>query len=88
MDLNEARLELDALDAEIASLFVRRMRVIDQIRDIKKNSGAPVNQPGREKQVTDRLLSLTKGEYPEELLALYQSIFEISKARQTGKPRE
>lgn len=82
MNLEEARQALDALDNQIAKLFVERMRVIDQIRDIKRASGAAVNQPGREKQVTDRLLDLTESEYGEELLALYDGIFAISKGRQ------
>lgn len=82
MMLDEARKTLDELDARIAELFVRRMEVIDQIAEIKFGQQAPVYRPEREKQVTDRLVLMTGDKYEAEILALYERIFELSRARQ------
>ena len=82
MSLEKVRETLDKIDAQIADLFYQRMEVIDRIAVIKAGSGAPVHHPEREKQVTDRLLGLTGTQYQEELLALYDCIFRISRSRQ------
>lgn len=82
MSLEKAREALDKIDAQIADLFYQRMEVIDRIAVIKAGSGAPVHRPEREKQVTDRLLGIAGTQYQEELLALYDCIFRISRSRQ------
>ncbi|HPY43716.1 MAG TPA: chorismate mutase [Clostridia bacterium] len=82
MTLEEARLALDGIDAQLARLFDQRMQVIDRIAVIKQGSGAPVHNPAREAAVTGRLLEMTGTVYREELLALYDAIFAISRARQ------
>lgn len=82
MSLEKARETLDTIDAQIADLFYQRMEVIDRIAAIKAGSSAPVHRPEREKQVTDRLIRLTGTQYQEELLALYDCIFRISRSRQ------
>lgn len=82
MTLEEARLALDGIDAQLSRLFDQRMQIIDQIAAIKQGSGTPVHNPEREKAVTGRLLELTGTVYREELLSLYDAIFAISRARQ------
>ncbi|NLM86298.1 MAG: chorismate mutase [Clostridiales bacterium] len=83
MTLEEARLALDRIDAQIAQLFYERMGVVDQIAQIKKDCAAPVHRPDREKQVTDRLMEICGPEYSKELLSLYERVFEVSRKRQT-----
>ncbi len=80
--MEEARKTLDELDAQIAELIYKRMAVVDRIARIKHDQEAPVYRPEREKQVTDRLLSLVGDKYEEELLALYAKVFEVSRNRQ------
>ena len=82
MSLEKAREALDKIDAQIAALFYQRMEVIDRIAVIKAGSGAPVQHPEREKQVTDRLIGIAGIKYQEELLELYDCIFKISRSRQ------
>ncbi len=83
MTLDEARLELDRIDRQMALLFVERLAVIDQVAAIKRGSGAPVHDPERERLVIGRLSALTGGTHQDELQQLYGRIFEISRDRQT-----
>lgn len=85
MDLSRAREKLDTLDAKIASLFVERMDVIEEIAAYKSGSGIPVHDPVREQQVISRLTALTGGKYAEELESLYQGIFQISRSLQNKR---
>lgn len=82
MTLESARLELDRIDLQLASLFYERMAVIDQIAAIKAGSGQAVRNEARERQVTDRLADALGPAYQEQLLQLYELIFALSRARQ------
>lgn len=82
MDIKEARAALDRIDRQIASLFCERLRIIDQIAALKRTSGMAVHQPQREAEVLHALLSGQEAGYREDLRALYEQIFEISRDRQ------
>ncbi len=51
--LEEARLEINAVDQEMAKLFVRRMRAAEKVAAYKKNNGLPILDPMREAQVIE-----------------------------------
>lgn len=82
MDLTQAREKLDILDATLAKLFIQRMGIIEEIAKYKAGQGIAVHDPKREHDVILRLQDLTKEQYSEELEALYQSIFTISRGLQ------
>ena len=48
MDLNEARREIDAVDAEMRSLFARRMEAVRAVAAAKRAAGLPVEDAARE----------------------------------------
>ncbi len=49
--LEEARLEINEIDEEMAKLFVRRMRASEKVAEYKKMHGLPVHDPAREARV-------------------------------------
>jgi chorismate mutase/prephenate dehydratase len=59
-ELQQARLRIDALDAEIQKLINQRARVAQDVRDIKLRSGAPDGdhyRPAREAEVLKRAMA-------------------------------
>lgn len=51
--LEEARREINEIDAEMARLFERRMNAVERIAAYKKESGMPIFDSTREKQVIE-----------------------------------
>ena len=85
MDLSQARKKLDEIDRELASLFIKRLEIIDEIAVYKTAMGIEIYHPEREKEVISRLLSQTDERHRPDLTALYDRIFEISRDRQARK---
>lgn len=52
--LEQARQEIDAVDAQLAALFERRMRAVVQVAQYKKAHGLPIHDPAREEQVLQK----------------------------------
>ena len=53
-ELEQARQEIDAVDAQLAALFERRMRAVVQVALYKKARGLPIHDPAREEQVLQK----------------------------------
>ena len=49
--LQQARQEIDSIDKEMAQLFVRRMRAVEQVSEYKREHGLPVSDAAREEAV-------------------------------------
>ena len=49
--LEKARQEIDAVDREMAALFVRRMRAVEDVADYKRSHGLPILDTAREEAV-------------------------------------
>ena len=60
--LEEARREIDAVDREMAALFVRRMRAVEAVADYKMAHGLPIHDPVREEAVVRRNSALIEDE--------------------------
>ena len=60
--LEEARIEINAVDAEMAKLFERRMRAAEKVAAYKKEMGLPILDPAREAKVIERGASLMEDE--------------------------
>ena len=52
--LQQARAEIDAVDAEMAALFERRMRAVADVARYKAETGKPVFDAAREAAVLDK----------------------------------
>lgn len=88
MDLLQARKELDGIDRELASLFIKRLEIVEEIAEYKISAGLEIYQPEREKEVISRLLSQTDERHHSDLTALYARIFEISRGLQAREGAE
>ena len=53
-ELEQARQEIDAVDAQLAALFERRMRAVVQVARYKQAHGLPIHDPAREEQVLQK----------------------------------
>lgn len=83
MELSEIRKEIDAIDIEIKTLFLKRMGLSEKVAEEKIRKGLPVLNQAREDEIVS---ALTKEETPEDAKALeelYRCIFGISRQRQT-----
>jgi shikimate kinase/chorismate mutase len=82
MTLQNYRLELDRLDAEMTRLFAERMTLIEKIGAWKQERGLPVLDAAREREK----LATVRSALPEELggygEALYSRILSLSRVRQ------
>ncbi len=57
-ELETLRAAIDTVDAEILLLVAKRIGLVLQIADFKRNGGIPVYDPVRERTVIDRLIEL------------------------------
>ena len=84
MNLDELRAEIDAIDDELAALLARRMALAARVAAFKRETGAPVLQPERERAVLARLGAGMDPQYLPALETVYQAIFRASRELQEG----
>jgi chorismate mutase/prephenate dehydratase len=60
-DISKLRLAIDEFDEQIMNLINRRLRLAEQIGDLKKEGGIRITDSGREKEIIDRLLQKNHG---------------------------
>lgn len=82
MDINELRKEIDKIDDEMVSLYLKRMQVVGDIAKAKTESGSAVNDPERENRVLYRLTKDVPEEFRVYVKELYSAVFATSKAYQ------
>lgn len=84
MSLEKIRAEIDRIDSQIRSLFLRRMEAAAQAAEVKAKTGDPIWKPGREAEILARRLP----EVPEEIRAEYEAFLrrtmEVSRAYEYG----
>jgi chorismate mutase/prephenate dehydratase len=90
-DLDAVRAEIDALDREIVALLNRRARLGLKAARAKVESGRPLVDPDRERDVLLRVAMANNGPVPQEaLLALYRKLIETTTSMEkaeTSKPK-
>lgn len=83
MDISELRNEINEIDEQICSLFVRRMNVALGIARYKKENNLPVLDASRERAVLQKVSNLTGEELEAYARTLYQTMFDVSRAYQS-----
>jgi len=58
--LDDCRVEIDKIDNEVLELLNKRMKVVERVGEIKKDSGGAIYRPEREKAIIDRLTKLNE----------------------------
>lgn len=79
MNIDILRSEIDQADKDLVAAFVKRMEAVEKISHLKKEENLPIDHPDREEEIIERLSDLP---YRDELVDLYEKIFEISKTYQ------
>ena len=80
--LDALRAEIDAVDAELLPLFVRRMEAALRVAECKLAADMPVSRPGREHVILDRIRASVPPEFADDAERLYRTILAISCSRQ------
>lgn len=89
MDLIDVRKSIDAVDDDIAALYIKRMELSKEVARNKEAAGLPIENSEREKQIINRVTA----EMPDDIKVfgkqVFNTLFETSKAyqyRMTGTP--
>ena len=81
MNLTNLRDEIDKVDKELLKLFIRRMDLVTDIAEIKKENGLPIFNKERETEIIMRI-SAEAPNFKEEAAEFFQNIMDISKKTQ------
>ena len=84
--LNELRQDIDALDAQLAALYRRRMDVAARIAAVKREQGLPVLQPEREREIRARLAELAAPALQPGMQAWFEALRAASRDWQESSP--
>ena len=82
LDLEKIRLEINDIDSELVNLFSKRMALSEQVAEYKKKTGKPVFDPARERAIVSRITQGMDEETAGYFAMLYNTVFEISRAKQ------
>ncbi len=83
MDIEELRNEIDSIDSELVSLFIKRMGVAADIAAFKKEAGKPVLDPQRERQLLNKVSELAGEDFESQTRILYNLIMSLSRSYQS-----
>lgn len=83
MDLTDVRKQIDALDDELVSLYVKRMELVKEVGVIKSQTSKAVHDDQREKEIVYRLSQNVPNDMKLYLKELYDTVFYTSKAYQS-----
>ena len=82
MKLEEIRNEIDSIDKELVSLFIRRMKCSAEVAEYKKENNIPVLDASRERALLSKISDLSGEEYEEYSRTLYSTILSLSRSYQ------
>lgn len=81
-DIEKIRFEIDKTDAQMASLFEKRMELVADIALYKKEHDLPITDPEREQQVIDAGKKRVKEDLAPYYERFLKETMEISKGYQ------
>ncbi len=80
MSLEELRNQIDSLDNQMLDILNKRMEVVKHVGELKKSTQTVIYRPEREKQIVDRLTSMSDGLLNRAAIeAIYLEIFAVSR---------
>ena len=80
--LENIRAEIDAIDDGLASLFKRRLEIVERVAEAKRESGASVLDPARERAILTHVADQVGPEFENGARLFFSTLFGISRARQ------
>jgi chorismate mutase/prephenate dehydratase len=82
MELKDLRTELDETDGEILRLFQRRMGIVKEIAAYKKETGAPIHHPAREREILARVFEQAETDLKSYSKVLFSTLLDLSRSYQ------
>lgn len=82
MDLDELRTEINDIDKQLVELFNRRMAVSLNVAKYKKETGKPVLDKARERELLSRIAKMSGGDTALYTRLLYSTILNLSRSYQ------
>ncbi len=82
MNIDELRLEIDAIDKQLTELFEKRMETAAAIAKYKKENSLPVFNREREREVLNKVTDSVAPEFQGYTKTLYQTVFNLSRSYQ------
>ncbi len=82
MNLDEIRQGIDEVDTKLTELFVKRMKLAEEVAVYKKANGMRIFDKTRERSVRNKIAKLAGEDMSDYADVLYNSIFDISRAYQ------
>ena len=83
-DLEQTRREIDSIDEGLVKLFLERLAVSRDVAMAKLETGGPVSDPAREREILSRVSEAAGPENENAARLFFTTLFSISKARQRG----
>ena len=83
MNLEEVRKQIDLVDDEIATLFNKRMKLVEEVVEAKKKDSKAVNDKQREKDIILRVCNAVDEDKALYLKKVFETLFEVSKSYQS-----
>ena len=82
MELKELRAQIDNIDDELVSLFIKRMEISAKVADYKKERNMPIHVPAREREILQEVANKAGSGMDNYARVLYSMIFELSRSYQ------
>ncbi|MRR07426.1 MAG: chorismate mutase [Deltaproteobacteria bacterium] len=80
MTIDDLRTEIDHLDSELLRIFNQRASLALQIGELKKTTGLPVYDPGREKKIFQRMKAENPGPLDDQaIVRLFERVIDESR---------
>lgn len=80
MTIDDLRCEIDRLDSELLRIFNQRAKLALNIGEIKKATGIPIFDPGREKRIFQRMKSENQGPLDDQaIVRLFERVIDESR---------
>ena len=83
MDLKDCRIEIDKINNEMLTLFIKRMRLSEQVAKYKAENGLPVFDSEREKQILDEMAQKADKEFEPYVREFYSALMAVSRSYQS-----
>ena len=84
MDLNDIRVQIDALDNEMVALMKKRLDLAMEVAKVKKEQNLPIVNTARERAIINRLTESEEDELAGYIKILYTTMFDLSRSHQAG----
>ena len=82
MELKNYRNKLDVIDEQLISLFRERMETVQKVAQYKKEHDLPILASGREKEILERVRTLSGEELAPYAQTLFETLLYVSREYQ------